>query len=102
MIAFGMADGCVAVRNLQTKETLSRYMNILVSDSSPTESSSASMPDSMGFSSLIKGESLGTNGEITASKYVKKVEFLFSGGAPSRLLSLCNSGIAVWEPKQVM
>nr|CDS15714.1 WD repeat containing protein 11 [Echinococcus granulosus] len=102
MIAFGMADGCVAVRNLQTKKTITRYMTGFVSDSNFTNNPSTSTPDSIGFSSAIKGELIGANGEIFALSYVKKVEFLFSGGLFCHLLTLCNGGVAVWEPEQMV
>lgn len=103
MIAFGMADGCVAVRNLQTKETLARYMGVLVSDSGFLDTpSSSGMPDPVGFASLMKTDFHNTStGDINAPSYVKKVEFLFSGGSSCRLLTLCNGGIAVWEPTKV-
>ncbi|VDO04110.1 unnamed protein product [Rodentolepis nana] len=95
MIAFGMADGCVAVRNLSTKETLSRYMGVLVADSNFGDTPSSTLPDTVGFSSIRKGD-------VNSPSYVKKVEFLFSGGSSCRLLTLCNGGIAVWEPKQMV
>lgn len=102
MIAFGMADGCVAVRNLQTKKTITRYMASFASDSNFTDNLSPSMLDSIGPSSTIKGELIGTNGETPALSYVKKVEFLFSGGLPCHLLTLCIGCVAVWEPRQVL
>ncbi|KAM3185291.1 hypothetical protein ACTXT7_006688 [Hymenolepis weldensis] len=102
MIAFGMADGCVAVRNLISKETLARYMGVLVADSSFGDTPSTAMPDSVGFSSIMKGDFLNANGDINSPSYVKKVEFMFSGGSSCRLLTLCSGGIAVWEPKQMV
>ncbi|VDL18885.1 unnamed protein product [Hymenolepis diminuta] len=102
MIAFGMADGCVAVRNLISKETLARYMGVLVADSNFGDTPSTAMPDSVGFSSIMRGDFLNTNGDINSPSYVKKVEFMFSGGSSCRLLTLCNGGIAVWEPKQMV
>ncbi|KAL5111771.1 WD repeat-containing protein 11 [Taenia crassiceps] len=102
MIAFGMADGCVAVRNLQTKKTITRYMTGFASDSNFTDNLSPSILDSFGSSGTIKGELIGTNGENPALNYVKKVEFLFSGGLSCHLLALCNGGVAVWEPRQMV
>lgn len=101
MIAFGMSDGCVAVRNLLTKETLVRYMAVLVSDSNFGVTPSPAVPDLVAFSSVVKGELLSANGEINSPSYVKKVEFMFAGGSACRLLTLCHGGVAIWEPKQV-
>nr|CDS35341.2 transmembrane protein 180 [Hymenolepis microstoma] len=102
MIAFGMADGCVAVRNLSTKETLSRYMGVLVADSNFGDAPSTAISDAGGFSSKMKGDFLNANRDVNSPSYVKKVEFMFSGGSSCRLLTLCNGGIAVWEPKQMV
>ncbi|KAM7541298.1 hypothetical protein Aperf_G00000030997 [Anoplocephala perfoliata] len=102
MIAFGMADGCIAVRNLLTKETLVRYMAVLVSDSNFGVAPSPAVPDSVAFSSVGKGELLSVNGEINSPSYVKKVEFMFAGSSACRLLTLCQGGVAVWEPKQMV
>ncbi|KAL5962355.1 WD repeat-containing protein 11, partial [Taenia solium] len=102
MIAFGMADGCVAVRNLQTKKTITRYMTGFASDSNFTDNPSPSMPDSLVSSNTIKGELISTTGEVSALSYVKKVEFVFSGELPCYLLTLCIGGVAVWDPSQMV
>ncbi|VDM31717.1 unnamed protein product [Hydatigera taeniaeformis] len=93
MIAFGMADGCVAVRNLQEKKTIKRYVAGFASGSAMLTSTAS--PSS-------KNELIGTNGEVSALSHVKKVEFIFSGELPCYLLTLCNGSVTVWEPRQMV
>uniref|UniRef100_A0A5K3EHR6 WD_REPEATS_REGION domain-containing protein n=2 Tax=Mesocestoides corti TaxID=53468 RepID=A0A5K3EHR6_MESCO len=92
MIAFGMADGCVAVRNLQTKETVARYMAVLVSDQASSSTGRLPAPPETGSSA-----------ESANPSCVRKLEFLSGGGGSSCiLLVLCTGGVTVWESRRMI
>lgn len=118
MIAFGTSDGCVAVRNLQTKSTLTRYMGVLISEFGAVKSTISSssiinplviLDPTLEFStannnsvSMGVSKSAVNGAAVDHSGFIKKVEFLpGAAGSACRLLVLYGSGVAVWEPKHV-
>nr|VZI27304.1 unnamed protein product [Spirometra erinaceieuropaei] len=125
LIAFGTTDGCIAVRNLQRKETLIRAMSFIISPltsnrSKPANTAQASPDLSVSYS--VDGLGGGGGGGGSASVIgapmstgpppmsavgthptaVRKVEFLTGSAATSRLLVLCNAAVTVWEPMKML
>uniref|UniRef100_A0A0X3P7H9 Uncharacterized protein n=2 Tax=Schistocephalus solidus TaxID=70667 RepID=A0A0X3P7H9_SCHSO len=117
LIAFGTTDGCIAVRNLQRKETLIRTMSFVISPltsnrSKPANTAQVSAnlsvnytvdgPGGTGSASVISAPmatgSLSLPAAVTHPTAIRKVEFLTGSTATSRLLVLCNAAVTVWEP----
>lgn len=123
MIAFGMSDGCIAVRNLLTKETLVRYMSVLVQDlfaplahgygsNSVVSNGLANSGPGLSLSVTDHAVSQSSSGSLIVTPHgsdasvhqahgLTKVEFLKSSGPICRLLTLCAGAVAVWEPCKV-